>query len=636
MGERIHHYILKRFFSCVRLLDIFLASFLYCLKFCREGYDFFPVDGNGFLSCGRAEGMVDERMRSEILATEKKVSMEEVMGQLAQQNRYLSVLHEMTLRVVNRLDVYELVQVSLEQASELAGVKHAYAYLIDEARQVAVVTHGLGAYVTYIGVEIKKGEGFAGYIWQSGEPLAVEDYNTWEHKVGHLNREEKWDMFGVPIFSNGQVAGIIGLSHMDSSSPLTKDLLEILSRFAALVSIALDNARLYEEAQREIQSRRQMEQALEESKKQYHWLLENSYEAIAIYEFLDDWEKYGRFVEVNENACAFFGYSKEELLTMSPMDLTIGKTTEERIQTNWRLSEGKRVVNEIKILAKDGRILEAEVIQNVFESNGRRLVFAALHDITRRKHAEAEKLRLQKKEAMLERLASLGTMVAGVIHEINQPLQAMGVSVGGLQYWHHKGKILSDDKVLESYERIANQVKRIEKIVRHLRNFVQYSHSEDMAPVHWKQVVLGAFDLIGSQLEGHGVKVHCRVAENLPPVLGNAGRLEEVVINILVNAMQAMDKVSVAKKEIAIMSWADANQVYLEIEDTGPGFRQEVLDKLFEPFFSTKASNEGMGLGLALAQSIILSHGGQIHARNTEQGASFIIELPIYSVPSLL
>ena len=88
--------------------------------------------------------------------------------------------------------------------------------------------------------------------------------------------------------------------------------------------------------------------------------------------------------------------------------------------------------------------------------------------------------------------------------------------------------------------------------------------------------------------------------------------------------------VNVACGEYTITTHADASQVYLEIEDSGPGFREEVLEKIFEPFFTTKESSEGMGLGLALVQSITVSHGGQITAHNTGNGASFIVELPIY------
>ena len=574
--------------------------------------------------------MSDWTLKPEQVLAENAERVKDFMRQLTRQNQYLNALYDMSLTVVNHLDVQELLQVSVEQAVSLVGAKHGYLYLVDEDSQVAVVNVACGEYTALIGLKVRKGEGFAGRIWETGEPLVVEDYNIWPGKLPGLFRDGKWDLIGVPLIIHRKVVGILGLSQLEDSSPLPRDLIQILSRFAALVAIALDNARLYEEVQRESKNRHQMEEVLLEREKQYRLLLENSYDAITIHEFSEDIEKTGKFIEVNERACRFFGYRKEELLEMSPVELLLDKGKADVYRSREELKRQGRVISEFQIAAKSGRILTAETSQILFEANGKQLIFSALRDITHRKQAEEERLRLQKKEAMLERLASLGTMVAGVAHEINQPLHALSLAIGSLQYWHRKGKQFSEEKVLEQYDRIAGQVERIANIVKHLRNFVQHSYNEETVPVYWNQVVESALDLVGVQLKNHGVTVKLNFAEELPPVLGNGGRLEEVVINILINAMQAMDKAEVSGKEITITTHADASQVYLEIEDSGPGFREEVLEKIFEPFFTTKESSEGMGLGLALVQSITVSHGGQITAHNTGNGASFIVELPIY------
>lgn len=238
------------------------------------------------------------------------------------------------------------------------------------------------------------------------------------------------------------------------------------------------------------------------------------------------------------------------------------------------------------------------------------------------KSATQEKFDAIAKTSMYERLASVGTMVASVAHEVNQPLNALKVTVDGMLYWQQRGKVVKSEQVMENCQKISRYAERISKIIKHLRAFAVYRPLEEKAAVEINQAVEGALDLVGAQLAFRGIQIRKRFSNQIPTILGDKGRLEEMIINLLVNAMQAMDgNEFTAVKEVCIFTGLEEGQVALEIWDNGTGLSEEILEKLFEPFFTTKT--QGMGLGLSIVKSIVEAHKGTIFARNREQGGAF-------------
>ena len=148
-------------------------------------------------------------------------------------------------------------------------------------------------------------------------------------------------------------------------------------------------------------------------------------------------------------------------------------------------------------------------------------------------------------------------------------------------------------------------------------------------PCSLNEAVKNALKLLGSQLSSHGVSLTTELSENLPLVAGTPRRLEEVVINLLVNAMQALDSKGSPDKEIVCATRQQEDKVILETSDNASGIKEDVLEHLFEPFFTTKP-RDGMGLGLSLVQSIVESYGGRVAAfNNLSGGATFRVELPV-------
>jgi PAS domain S-box-containing protein len=195
---------------------------------------------------------------------------------LRQRNEYLEALHETAIELINRLDLTGLLQAIVTRAGALVGTQHGYILLVEGDEMVVKVAVGVNS--EFIGYHVKLGEGMAGKVWQTGQPLTVEDYRTWPHRLP----DPRFDIFHavvtVPLKSGSQVVGVLSLNHLEDGLTFGNDEIMILSRFAELASIALDNARLYTSVQQELAERKRMEEALRESEEHYRILLNQACE----------------------------------------------------------------------------------------------------------------------------------------------------------------------------------------------------------------------------------------------------------------------------------------------------------------------------------------------------------------------
>lgn len=286
---------------------------------------------------------------------------------------------------------------------------------------------------------------------------------------------------------------------------------------------------------------------------------------------------------------------------------------------------------EVWVKSKNGEDIPLWLSSSAIKDNHGKITqcIGIFNDITERVKLRKERQRLESQAARAQRLASLGIMSAGIAHEINQPLNSIKVLTDGMLYWHKKGQSQDLNKLFENLQKISAQAGRIDEIIKHMRSFVSNERAIQLAPCSLNEAVHGALDMLGRQLSSHGIVVKEALSDDLPSVYGNAGRLEEVVINLLVNAMQALDTVNRAEKVIHCSTWPAGEKVVLEISDNATGISNEIKSYIFEPFFSTKKAGEGMGLGLSIVQSVIFSFNGEIKVTNNEKGGtSFRIELP--------
>jgi two-component system NtrC family sensor kinase len=232
--------------------------------------------------------------------------------------------------------------------------------------------------------------------------------------------------------------------------------------------------------------------------------------------------------------------------------------------------------------------------------------------------------RLQKAHEQLvrsEKLTALGEMAAGVAHEINNPL-------GGILLYSNLvlEDIPDDSNARENMRKIIHQTNRCKNIVQNLLDFARTPRGE-MVSLRVNEVVAAALDLVRNQSMFHGIEVDTRFAEDLPDVVGDPSLLEEVFLNLFINAADAMKE---GGGKLTIATRMGSNHfVMIRISDTGKGIDRECLPRIFEPFFTTKEPGQGSGLGLSIAYGVIRKHNGFIDVESVpDRGTTFIITLP--------
>jgi len=242
-----------------------------------------------------------------------------------------------------------------------------------------------------------------------------------------------------------------------------------------------------------------------------------------------------------------------------------------------------------------------------------------------KKHTET--IRLAEKTW---RLASIGVMAAGITHEINQPLSIIKITADSMILWDEDNKRVLPGKLLKSLVRISDNVTRIDRIIRQMRYFGKSPDKTALETIDLNESVKNAVSLISRQLLSHEINLQIDLEDASLPIQGNRIHLEQIVINLVTNAIQALDTCENKDKIIKITSSRAKISAILKVEDNGPGFTEEVGNKIFDPFFSTKRSTGGTGLGLAIVKSFVYGFGGSIGAENNKtSGATFIVRFPI-------
>jgi C4-dicarboxylate-specific signal transduction histidine kinase len=244
---------------------------------------------------------------------------------------------------------------------------------------------------------------------------------------------------------------------------------------------------------------------------------------------------------------------------------------------------------------------------------------------------------LAKAEAQLvqtSKLASLGTLASGVAHELNQPLAIIrGIAQQTIQTLSREGGLppAAHPTLLDDLRLIERQTQRMSQIIMHLRTFARKPRT-DSEPVNLNEVAQNALILLREQLHQRGIELVEEYAPNLPPVLGEPNALEQVVINLLTNARDALENQPDGQVIIRTRTVRDGEREWVElcVQDNGPGIPADLRSQIFDPFFTTKEPGKGTGLGLAISLEIAQKHGGtlQLGEPSEGRGALFILRLP--------
>jgi PAS domain S-box-containing protein len=251
------------------------------------------------------------------------------------------------------------------------------------------------------------------------------------------------------------------------------------------------------------------------------------------------------------------------------------------------------------------------------------------HDITELKHAETRIRRHEQELSHVDRLNIVGEMASSIAHEINQPLGAVANCAQACVRMVSSGKY-SEDKLMNALKLANEQAQRAGKIVHQIRDFARKDTRRHML-VDLDALVKETISFFQPKAREHGVTITLRLPEILPKVYGDRIQIEQVLLNLMFNGIEAMEAAASDRRELMIHCDAyEDDSIKVTITDTGPGLEPKVAARIFEPFFTTKT--RGMGLGLAISRTIIESHSGHLWAeKDHPQGAAFCFSLPIDS-----
>lgn len=256
-------------------------------------------------------------------------------------------------------------------------------------------------------------------------------------------------------------------------------------------------------------------------------------------------------------------------------------------------------------------------------------VLAVVRNITEQVEARRKLQEACEIMASAERISLVGSLAAGIAHDLNQPLNSIKISVGGLLYLMGQGIDQSRESLIAELESIMEQVSRTEKIITNSRAAINH-YVREIDIINLNEIVAKTLAFVKKQPLFNGVQIETSLAESLPTINANVSQLEQVLLNILQNAAQAIYNAGRQNGLIRVITAMNKEEVVICIEDNGTGISSEKLGDIMRPFATSAARPDNMGLGLAISKTIMASFGGTIRAQNNcGQGAKIVLTFPL-------
>jgi PAS domain S-box-containing protein len=372
----------------------------------------------------------------------------------------------------------------------------------------------------------------------------------------------------------------------------------------------------------ELVAQRTRELAVSEQK--YRGLFDYANDGVAVY------DSSGIIVNVNRKFCELHGFPVEALIGTSIKVLDAGKDDAEKDDRFWRILKGESLIYETRHYRKDGETILLEVSAKCLEIEGNIYVQAFHRDIS-------DKKRLQEQLFQSQKMESIGMLAGGLAHDFNNIISAI---IGHVDMMNEDDSLSSGAKkhlaIVESSSRRASQM--ISKLLKFARK-----GTVDIQPVALNSVVRDTTELIGKTLSHRNVEVKLALDDTIPPLLGDANQMEQVVMNLMVNAADAMPSGGTIKVATTVRKFGHeaaiihpllvpGSYVILRVTDSGTGIPDDVKDKIFDPFFTTKEQGKGTGLGLAMVYGIVKEHKGAV-TLSTQVGRGTTFEVYIPAAP---
>jgi PAS domain S-box-containing protein len=370
----------------------------------------------------------------------------------------------------------------------------------------------------------------------------------------------------------------------------------------------------------EIGERKKVEEALRKAEEDWR----NSFNSLEDAMLIIDRDY--RIENINNSGLALIGKSREKVTGRKCYRVIHGENKPTEYCPFRRVLETKKVESVERYNESFGKYFSLKSAP-IFGENREITKFVYLMtDITERVRAEEKERQMQQELSLTSRLASIGEMAAGTAHEINNPL------TGIIGFAQMLAQMDVPKDIKEAVEVINDGAQRVAGIVDKLLTFARRNRP-NKEYVDINSIVRGVVGMRSYEMRTNNIEVTTNFASDLPWTVANVGQLQQVFLNIIINAEQAMSEVGEMGKISIRTERADGN-IKVSVADNGPGITADNLDRIFDPFFTTKYAEGGTGLGLSVSYGIINEHGGRIYAKSElGEGATFVVELPVVAQP---
>ena len=431
----------------------------------------------------------------------------------------------------------------------------------------------------------------------------------------------------MPLVKQTQLIGVLYLENELTPHIFTSARFAVLNLLASQAAISLENARLYADLQKENAERKRAEEEMQRQKAHLDELFELAPESIILV------DANNVITRVNREFTRVFGYSSEEALGRKLDDLVVPDDGRPGLDENIsRIAATQRVDSEMVRRRKNGDRLDVSIVAAPVPLFGGQIgTFVIYRDITGRKEAEeelrrseADLLKTQAELAHVTRVTTIGELATSIAHEVNQPIAGVVTNGSACLRWLARVKGESADLVeaRQAVQRIIRDGTRAGEVIARIRTLLKKTETAK-EPLDLNETIREVIVLTRSEMNGKCVDLRLNLAPDLPPVLGDRVQLQQVMLNLILNGIEAMNTVKGRKRELTIETAVLADREALTtVRDSGVGLDPRTVEQIFEAFHTTKPG--GLGMGLSISRSIVESHGGRLWATaDNDSGAIF-------------
>lgn len=539
-----------------------------------------------------AGNAIERALRERRLQREKEV----LTRTLQQRLQELTILSSVGKSVTSLLDLEELLERIVEAGVYLTHAEEGFLLLRDNEELYLRAAKNLGEEKVQR-FRVRMEDNIAGQVIRTVKPIRIDRSQQSDLKVktGFLVQA----LLQVPLIVGKQAIGVLGVDNRISQRGFTESDQYLLSAIADYAAIAIENSRLFK--------------STSDSETRYRELFDNANDMIFTL------DTHLRITSINRQGIKLLGYTHAQLIGRSLLSLCLPDeqaAVEHQLQRQLVKAIGDGVPFPLMLNRSNGEDMHAEVSAQLIQRNDQTVgLHCIARDITERRRLELQLLQAEK-------LSAIGQLVAGVAHELNNPMTSIK---GFTELLLRRTDLDEDARTDLNY--INNQAERAARIVTNLLTFAR-EHQPQRVLVDVNKVVDDTLSLHTYHLRVDNIKVHRQLDANLPPTIADPYQLQQVFLNLIGNAHQAMAENGGGV--LTVQSERVDDEIQIRIGDTGPGIPQHLLGRIFDPFFTTKPVGKGTGLGLSICFNILQDHGGTIWVDSVPgQGCTFQLMLPV-------